>query len=83
VITEIGLIIHSPELAEQLLELIEVDLQPESSWRVMLEEKDSCRKPRLVWVGAGDDGEVRYERDPEVGTGRRIQDFFFSLLPIR
>jgi putative cardiolipin synthase len=83
VITEIGLIIHSPELAEQLLELIEVDLQPENSWRVMLEERDSCQKPRLVWVGAGEDGEVRYEHDPEVGTGRRIQDFLFSLLPIR
>ena len=83
VITEIGLIIHSPELAEQLLEVIEVDLRPENSWRVMLEESDSCRKPKLVWVGAGEDGEVRYERDPEVGTGRRIQDFFLSLLPIR
>jgi putative cardiolipin synthase len=83
VITEIGLIIHSPELAEQLLELVEVDLRPENSWRVMLEEKDSCRKPRLVWVGGGEDGEVRYQRDPEVGTGRRIQNFFFSLLPIR
>ena len=50
---------------------------------MMLEECDSCRKPKLVWVGAGEDGEVRYRRDPEVGTGRRIQDFFLSLLPIR
>ena len=83
VITEIGLIVHSPELAEQLLELIEVDLRPENSWRVVLEEKDSRRKPRLEWVGAGEDGEVRYQRDPEVGTGRRIQNFFLSLLPIR
>ena len=49
----------------------------------MLEEKDSRRKPRLVWVGAGEDGEVHYERDPEVGTGRRIQNFFLALLPIR
>jgi len=83
VITEIGLIIHSPELAEQLLELIEVDLRSENSWLVTLEERDSRRKARLVWVGAGEGGEVRYERDPEVGMGRRIQNFFFSLLPIR
>ncbi len=83
VITEIGLIIHSPELAEELLEVIEVDLRPENSWRVMLEESDSRRKPRMVWVGTGKDGETRHERDPEVGTGRRIQDFFLSLLPIR
>jgi hypothetical protein len=49
----------------------------------MLEGKDSRRKPKLVWVDAGEDGEVRYGRAPEVGTGRRIQDFFLFLLPIR
>jgi putative cardiolipin synthase len=83
VITEIGLIIHSPELAEQLLKVIEVDLRPENSWCVILEENDSRRKAGLVWVGAGEGGEVRYEHDPEVGTARRIQNFLLSLLPIR
>jgi putative cardiolipin synthase len=83
VITEIGLIIRSPELAEQLLELLEVDLRPENSWRVILEEDDSRRKAKLVWVGAGEGGEVRYERDPEVGAARRIQNFLLALLPIR
>jgi putative cardiolipin synthase len=43
--TEMGIVIDSPELAEELAQKIEYLMQPENSWRVQLDEKE-----KLIWV---------------------------------
>jgi len=83
VITEIGLVIHSPELAQQLLDLLAVDLQPENAWQISLEQKQGARKPKIVWRGKDGEEEIRATREPDVGCGRRTEAFFLSLVPIR
>jgi putative cardiolipin synthase len=84
VITEIGLVIHSPELAQQLIDLLAVDLRPENAWQISLEQKEGARKPEIVWRGKKDgEEEIRATREPDVGCGRRTEAFFLSLVPIR
>jgi len=83
VITEIGLVIHSPELARQLIDLLAVDLRPENAWQISLEQKEGGRKPEIVWRGRDGEEEIRATREPDVGCGRRTKAFFFSLVPIR
>jgi len=43
--TEMGILIDSPELGEELADRIEYLMQPENSWRVQLDEDG-----KLMWV---------------------------------
>ena len=45
--TEMGAVIDSPELAEELARLIERDMQPENSWQVQLTEAG-----KLQWTSS-------------------------------
>jgi len=83
VVTEIGLVIHSPELAQQLLDQLAVDRRPENAWQISLEAGDDGGKPKIVWRGKEGDAEVRATREPNVGCGRRTRAFFLSLIPVR
>lgn len=75
--TEIGLIVHSPVLADQIAADIEKDMRPENSWRVVLDDDGG-----LSWTGLVDGKEVRYSHEPETSLGRRMKSGFISLLPI-
>jgi putative cardiolipin synthase len=81
VITEIGLIVESPELARQLLALMAVDLEPANAWRITLEDEGG--RAKMVWSGVSGDRELREFSEPDIGWGRRISAGFLSLLPIR
>jgi putative cardiolipin synthase len=71
--TENGLLIESPELAEQLTDKLEILLLPENSWQVAMDENGSLR-----WISA----DKTVTRQPARSGGQRITDFFGRLLPI-
>ncbi len=70
--TEMGILIESPELGEELAERIEYLMQPENSWRVQLDDNG-----KLMWVSH--DGTLR--RQPARSFWQRVQDVFFKIFP--
>jgi putative cardiolipin synthase len=70
--TEMGILIDSPELAEELAQKIEYLMQPENSWRVQLDEKG-----KIIWVS----GDKILKRQPARSLWQRLQDVFFKLFP--
>ena len=80
--TEIGLLIDSPELAEQVVAYMDVGTEPSDSYRLDLEKDDKDDDGRLVWIIEEDGKEVREYSDPKSGFWRPISAWFISLLPI-
>ena len=80
--TEVVILVESPELAEQVLEYMDAGVQPENSYRVMLETDKETGIERLVWIIEIDGEEVRYYSEPGVGFWRRFSIWFMGLLPI-
>jgi putative cardiolipin synthase len=70
--TEMGLLIDSPELAEELARKIEYLMLPENSWRVQLDEKG-----KVIWVS----GDKTLTRQPAQSFWQRVQDTFFKIFP--
>ena len=70
--TEMGILIDSPELGEELAQKIEYLMQPENSWRVQLDEDD-----KVIWVSY--DGTLT--RQPAQSFWQRVQDAFFKIFP--
>jgi putative cardiolipin synthase len=81
--TEVALLVYSPLLAQQMLELVERDFRPENAWRLAVERDGNGGKPRIVWVTRESGQEVRHSRAPETGFWRRLGARFYALLPIR
>jgi putative cardiolipin synthase len=81
--TESGLMVHSPELAEAVLTLLEADLLPQNSWRVVATEDEGCGGADLKWIAESGGREVEYESDPEASLNRRIKAWLLGLFPIR
>ncbi|KIL99176.1 Cardiolipin synthetase [Paramagnetospirillum magnetotacticum MS-1] len=77
--TEIGVMIHSPELAEKLLAGIERDFDPAHSWR--LEANPGAATGPVAWVGERDGHMVRLETEPDGDLWRGIRTLFYSVLP--
>jgi putative cardiolipin synthase len=75
--TEIGLIIDSPELAQQTALRFEGMVQPENAYAVGLRDRR-----HLVWETQEGGRTVRYDREPERGQGQRLQAELLSLLPL-
>ena len=70
--TEMGVVIYSPQLGEQLAQLIERDMLPENSWHVRLDEDGD-----LIWVSS----KGTETSQPARGFGQRIENIFFKLFP--
>ncbi len=70
--TEMGVLIDSPELAEELSQKIEYLMQPENSWRVQLNENG-----KVIWVS----GDNILTRQPAQSGWQRFLDLFFKLFP--
>lgn len=75
--TEAGLYVESPELAEQVAAYMDEGVQPQNSYRVLLDEDGN-----LVWVTEIDGREVRYHDEPESSFGQRFMSGFIMLLPV-
>jgi len=81
--TESGLIVHSPKLAEAVLELLEPDLLPQNSWRVVVGDDRDAGSSALKWIGESNGHLDVYTSEPMAGLGRRIKVWLLGLLPIR
>lgn len=57
--TEMGLLVHSPELAKQIAVAASPKFEPENSWRVTLDERG-----RPEWTGYRDGRQVHYSGEP-------------------
>ena len=73
--TELGVIIHDPEMALLFAAIIEDALQ-EQTFEVFLNEKGKVR-----WRGYVDGKEVLYEKEPETTWGQRFMAGFARILP--
>jgi len=79
--TEVGLLIDSPELAEQVIAYMDVGARPSDSYRLVLEKEDQD-DGKLVWISEQDGVEVREYSNPKSGFWRPISAWFISLFPI-
>ena len=70
--TEMGLFIDSPQLARELLRLMDLD-KLQASYRVVLRPDGQG----LRWLAADDEGEVAYDNEPDVSFSTR---FWLELL---
>jgi putative cardiolipin synthase len=75
--TEMGVLIESPDLAEQLRGQFERATGPELSYRVVLEEHEG-----LVWYDRVDGHDRRLEREPDASAGRRLSVTLLRVVPL-
>ena len=75
--TELGVIIHSPQLADELLNRVDAVL-PVASCKVGLNDANSLR-----WTCLDDGKEVIVTKEPQSGFWRRFNAGFFRILPIK
>ena len=75
--TEMGILVESTELAEQLRAQFERTTGPEISYRVVLEEDEG-----LVWYDRVKGEDRRLEREPDASAGRRLTVTLLRLVPI-
>jgi putative cardiolipin synthase len=80
--TEIGLIIDSPALAEQIARRFEAMVQPANAYTLALRPSDAEASPTLVWRTEEDGQAVAYETEPARSHWQRIKAHFLSLLPL-
>ena len=71
--TELGFFIDSPELARQVTALIERDLEPDTAWRVSLNDRNQLR-----WTSSR--GTVT--RQPARNFAQRVIQFFINFFPL-
>jgi len=82
--TEIGLLIDSPALAQDLENQLN-GIYRELFYSVVLEPKNPGKpagKQRLVWIQYRDGEEIRYTREPETSFWQRFLIGFIGLLPV-
>jgi putative cardiolipin synthase len=79
--TEVGLIIDSPELAQQMAARFEAMAQPENAYALALVAGSRSRSP-LVWHTEENGKAVEYFREPARSAWQRWELNFFSLLPL-
>jgi cardiolipin synthase C len=75
--TELGVIIRSPEMADQSAELIETKLAGQT-YEVFLNEKGKLR-----WRGLENGQEVILDKEPQTTWSQRFAAGFMRILPIR
>ena len=80
--TEIVILVKSAELATKVIDFMDDGVQPQNSYRVILETNSESGAERLVWLAEIDGKQVRYYSEPEVGFWRRFSTWFLGLLPM-
>jgi putative cardiolipin synthase len=80
--TEVGLIIDSPELAQQTATRFEAMTQPENSYALALRPGSAGSSPRLVWHTQEDGTAVEYAQEPARSRWERLKVKLLSLLPL-
>jgi putative cardiolipin synthase len=80
--TEVGLIIDSPELAQQTALRFEAMAQPANSYALELRPGSAGSRPHLVWHTQEDGKAVEYVREPARSDWQRLKVRLLSLLPL-
>jgi len=80
--TEIGLIIDSPELAQQTVARFESMVSPPNSYELTLLPRDGGRSPRLVWRTQEDGKAFEYDREPARSNWQKLKVELLTLLPL-
>jgi putative cardiolipin synthase len=75
--TEIGVMIDSPEMANQAANIMAEGVSPGSAYHVTLDNDD-----RLVWTAENDGEKVQYDADPETNIWNRLLFSTIGVLPI-
>ena len=80
--TEIGLIIDSPALAQQIVARFEAMVQPVNSYMLTLRPNGVGEAPSLVWHTQEGTQAVEYDTEPARSDWQRIKVNTLSLLPL-
>lgn len=75
--TEVGLLIHSAAINQQLSQVFEDWIQASSAWQLSLDDKGD-----LQWKAANGNQPIRIDHDPETSAWQRFKVWSLSLLPI-
>jgi len=83
--TELGIVVESPELAEQVASQFETVTDHDNSFRLELSKTSAANVSEqgsantIVWIGEEHGREVKYNSEPLSGFRRRIFTIFLSL----
>jgi putative cardiolipin synthase len=80
--TEIGLIIDSPEIAEQIAARFEAMVQPANSYLLGFQTDDTGAGSHMVWRTQEGADIVEYSSEPARSRWQRFEADFLSLLPM-
>ena len=80
--TEIGLIIDSPELAQQTAARFELIVQPADSYELALRGNEGGQAAHLVWRTEDYGIAVEFDRERARSARQRIKVKLLSLLPL-
>jgi cardiolipin synthase C len=79
--TEIGVLISSPELSNELAARFEALTQLENAYTVTLDKGESG-KPRLVWKTKEDGKVIEYRKEPARNEWQLLKVKFLSVIPL-
>jgi cardiolipin synthase C len=79
--TEVGLLIESRVLAEEIAKRFEAMVSPEAAYQVLL-DPDSNGNPQLRWTTEMDHRKIELTREPSRGFWQRTEVEILKLLPI-
>ena len=80
--TEVGLIIDSPELAQQTAARFESIMRPANSYALALRSGDGDTQSRILWLTEERGKSVAYESELARGPMQQLKVDFFALLPL-
>jgi putative cardiolipin synthase len=76
--TEAGIYVESPEFAARVANFLDEGVEPENSYRVMIDEESG----QLYWLTETDGQKVRYNKDPKSSFWQRFIVGFIRMLPV-
>lgn len=79
--TEVGLLIESPAIAEEVAHRFDAMVSPDAAYRVFL-DFDSKGRPDLRWAAEIDHRKVEFTHEPSRGYWQRTKVEILGLLPI-
>jgi len=80
--TEMGLIIESGGIAEEVASRFNRLTQPENAYQVMLAPGSTADKPKLLWKTRENGADVEYTKEPARSGWQRFKVRLLALLPI-
>jgi putative cardiolipin synthase len=79
---EIGLLIDSPELAQELVQRFEAIAQPANAYQVLLQPDASGSGQHLIWRTLEGEQMVDFQDEPARSEGQAAKVRILSLLPL-